>query len=259
MYTTNRASPAQVCVVRVPDRRAPVVRDVVRAWRRLTGEGAPRTVVACSGGADSVALLLSLASVTRDLVVVYIRHDMRDAAIVEAECRRVADLADALGLHFESGEAPTDRGNLEAQARAGRYAALADSARNCAAPFVATGHHADDQLETMVMGLLRGSGPAGLSGVAECRLIDDRADEVRLIRPLLGIRRADTEALCAEAGWIPCEDETNAGTTRLRSLLRHGVLRELGAAHPDGAVHAARAAAAMHDIDGLLAEVADQL
>ncbi len=228
-----------------------MVRDVVLAWRRLIGASSGKTVVACSGGADSVALLLALRSVTRDLVVAWIRHPMRPVEVVATEGERVRVLADALGLDFETDSVALEGGNVEARAREARYEALASIARETDAAWVATGHHADDQLESMIMGLLRGAGPAGLAGAAPRRTL---APGVTLIRPLLGISRTDAERLCADAGWVPCEDTTNADRSRLRAALRHGPLRELATIRPDGPRRAARSAALMWELSELVEE-----
>jgi len=213
---------------------------VVRAWRGLTEGGAP-TLVACSGGADSTALLLALRSATEELVVGHVVHDMRPVAEALADRDAVAQLAEALGLAFveERIRAGEVGGNVEAASRQLRRQALAKMAHAQGLRFVATAHQANDQLESILMALLRGAGPAGLAGVALTRPLDE---SVTLVRPMLQTTRADAEALCAAAGVRWREDPTNSDTTRLRAFLRHGPVREILERAPHAAVRAARAA-----------------
>ncbi len=222
---------------------------IVRAWRRLTEGGAP-TLVACSGGADSTALLLALRSATEELVVGHVVHDMRPVAEALADRDAVAQLAEALGLAFveERIRAREVGGNVEAASRQLRRQALAKMAHAHGLRFVATAHQANDQLESLLMALVRGAGPAGLAGVAPTQLLDE---SVTLVRPMLRTTRADAEALCAAAGVRWREDPTNSDTTRLRAFLRHGPVRELLERAPHAAVRAARAAtlcAQAHDV-----------
>jgi len=270
----------------LPALRDRVVRDVVRAWRELTRGVAQSgredaklvdTLVACSGGADSTALLLALRAATRRLVVGHVVHDLRPAEECEAERDRVRELADALGLPFlearviarrAEGEGGGTHGprNLEARARRLRYAALAEMARASGAAFVATAHHADDQLETLVMALLRGAGPQGLRGIAPCRRLEGGPQEdltahkpgssggVWLIRPMLSVRRAEAEELCRRCGVQWNEDPSNHDSSRLRAALRHGPLRKLAELRPEGARRAGRTAELMREAAMLVQE-----
>ncbi|MFK7789287.1 MAG: tRNA lysidine(34) synthetase TilS, partial [Phycisphaeraceae bacterium] len=151
----------------------PLVRSVARALReRCDVEPSSAIVVACSGGADSVALLRALAMLAPRrkwqlrVIVGHINHHLRneaddDAAFVEA-------LAGVLSLPFARRDIrPADLpGNLEANARDLRYQSLAEIAKEHGASLIATAHHADDQLETLLMRMLRGSSVAGLRGIA---------------------------------------------------------------------------------------------
>lgn len=237
--------------IKPPSRSAPAVRSVALAWRRLTGgtargrDGQRRTLVACSGGADSSALVLALAAaVGREqsaLVVGHIVHDMRAAAEAHADRDSVRELAQALGLEFveSSVRVRAVRGNSEAVARRLRYEALAGLAREHGCGFLATAHHADDQLETMLMAMIRGAGPRGLSGVAESRNL---GGGLRVIRPCLGLERAELERMCRDAGWEWREDATNADLSRTRAAIRQRVLPLLKALRPRAAQAAARTA-----------------
>lgn len=214
----------------------PFVKQVRSSWRRLTGgrrvrDSERRTVVACSGGADSGALALALAGVQRDSVVLaHIVHDMRPACEATADRDAVAALADDVGLPFYEANVTVKgvRGNEEAIARDRRLAALGAIAERVEAPFVATGHHADDQLETVLMRLVRGAGPTGMAGIRECRTIQG----AELVRPLLTSTRDACESACRRAGWVWCEDATNSDERRLRSAIRHRVTPELRALAP---------------------------
>jgi tRNA(Ile)-lysidine synthase TilS/MesJ len=120
---------------------------------------------------------------------------------------------------------------------------------------IATAHHADDQLETMLMALVRGGGPRGLAGIAEC----SRRGAARLIRPMLGVTRADCERLCREAGWPWREDATNRDESRLRAALRHRVLPMLETIRPGASRRAARSAGLFGGASALVRERAQGL
>jgi tRNA(Ile)-lysidine synthase len=273
-------------------RRDPAVREIARSWRRLTGRGGRRagpgapTLVACSGGADSSALVLALwaaagsrrrrggAGGDRDgaaLVVGHVVHDLRAREESLADRDAAKTLADRLGLEFADAEvsARTEGGNAEGSARRLRYEALSRMAAERGVGFIATAHHAGDQLETVMMGLVRGAGPRGLAGVAARRSVGRAGqaslngapgspaarwspDEARIVRPMLGVSRADLERICRAAGWAWREDRTNRDTARLRAAVRHGVVPSLGALPLRGGIagverRAARAAALLRD------------
>lgn len=262
------AAPSRVNLGAV--RRDPAAREVVLAWRRLTsGEGASgrvgpgeATLVACSGGADSSALVLALAASAKPgrVIVAHVVHDMRPAAESLADRDAARELAAAVGAPFveASVRAREAGGNLEAASRRLRYAALARLARDRGVRCVATAHHGGDQVESVLMGLLRGSGPRGLGGVAPSRWLD-RGRDVRLVRPMLGVGRADCERICRVAGWVWREDTTNADRTRLRSALRHGVARELAALRPGSERRVAAAAEVLRDAAGVVADRAAEV
>lgn len=243
-------------------------RAIAREWRRLTaghsageGGGGGRTLVACSAGADSTALLLALAAETDNLVVAYIRHDMRPREQTDIDLAQMRDLAEALSLPFvtadvscpaESARGKGNRGrgggNIEAAARRARYRALADLAVEHACPFVAVGHHADDLLETQIMWFIRGASLRGLGSLRPTRTLSRR---VTLIRPMLSVTRDDARRLCTLAGVTPVEDRTNTDTRRLRAALRQGVLKDLA---PKAARRAKVAAALARDAQRVITD-----
>ena len=230
-----RPSPATPTPPAGLSRRDPAVASILRAWRRLTtpqtqakaGPGQP-TLLACSGGADSCALVLALATAGPKVpfTIAHIVHDLRPRADCLADRGAVAALAARLDLPFVQAEVKVKAlpGNAEANARRVRYKALATLARAHGLAYIATAHHAHDQLETVLMAFLRGGGPAGLRGIAASRPL---GSGITLIRPMLGISPDDARRLCRVAGWEWREDGTNADTTRLRAALRVKVIPEL--------------------------------
>ena len=252
-------------------RKDPAVAGIIRAWRRLTtaqvspraGAGEP-TLIACSGGADSCALLLSLALVGRcRFVIGHVIHDLRPRVEVEADRDAVRALAERLGVEFVQAEVRVRttlmRNNIEAWARRGRYDALSDMARERGIRFVATAHHAEDQLETVLMSLLRGTGGTGVRGLAVSRVLSgDGADAIHLIRPMasewcgVAIDRAMCQQLCRDAGIHWREDVTNLDTTRLRNALRKQVVPVLRRLRPDVLAKAAAVSGHAHAMEQFL-------
>lgn len=177
---------------------------------------AVRVLVAVSGGPDSVALLLLAHEVLSDrCVAATVDHGLRAESGDEA--RWVARLCEARGIAHAVLTAPLpDRAgrtaNLSARARALRYALLEAEADRVGADAIATAHHADDQLETLIMRLNRGAGVAGLAGV--------RAKSGRIVRPLLGWRRAELVDLVAARGIAAIHDPSNVSDRFDRARLR---------------------------------------
>ncbi|KXO96801.1 tRNA(Ile)-lysidine synthase (plasmid) [Tsukamurella tyrosinosolvens] len=187
------------------------VRHAVRAWRTAHGSG-PTVAVALSGGADSLALLTGALAEGLDVVALAVDHGLQEGSAAVAE--RAAATARELGARATVlTVAVSGPGGPEAAARAARYAAL-DAARD-GAP-VLLGHTLDDQAETVLLGLGRGSGARSLAGMV--------AWAAPYGRPLLGVRRADTRAACAELGLTPWEDPHNLDPRYTRVRVRTEVL-----------------------------------
>lgn len=238
--------------LRLPARLSEPTRAIAAAWRRLGG-GA-RTLVACSGGADSVSLLLALAAAEpAHLMVGHVEHDMRPRDQAAEDRAFVARLANRLALPFVWRPVSLGTGNAEAQARAARYEALAELARRSDCPLVATAHHADDQLENALIALARGGGLVALAGIAETRQLDER---VTLIRPALRARGPELRSICKAAGVAWREDATNADTQRLRAALRAVVVPPLLEIAPSAPDHATEIASSAHDAAQAIAEMA---
>jgi tRNA(Ile)-lysidine synthase len=172
-------------------------------------------VVGCSGGPDSLTLLAVACERGLAPVAVHVDHGLRPTST--AEGGRVAAAAAVLGARVDLRTADVGAGpNLEARARDARYAALDDAADEHGSSVVLVGHTADDQAETVLLALLRGSGSAGLAGMPVRR--------GRIVRPLLRVRRAETEACCAALGLDPVRDPMNDDRAFRRAWIRHEVL-----------------------------------
>lgn len=230
--------------------------DILTPLRRYRA-----VVLAVSGGSDSMALLL-LAARWRDLLAgeapplmaVTVDHRLRPASIDEA--RLVGEVAGRLGIAHEivawaAGGGTRPRARLQEAARAARYELLAGVARAQTERPVAvvTAHTADDQAETFVMRLKRGSGLDGLAGIPECRRIA-RGSDIDLVRPLLGLAKSRLVATLKAAGIAWVEDPSNEDATFERVRIRQDMARlaELGigaAALAESARRLARARAAL--------------
>lgn len=207
--------------------------------------GAPTVIAAVSGGSDSLALLLLLkrylgaAAPEVQIVAVTVDHGLRPASRMEAQ--HVAEICRAIGVAHEivqwSGVKPAS--GIAAAAREARYRLLAQAAARHGASVAVVGHTMDDQAETVAMRALRGgAGVPGAAAMAPATLYDDR---IWLLRPLLGVRRADLRALLCHAGiqWI--DDPTNDDPAYER-VRRRRELRDDPAAIEHACETAARAA-----------------
>lgn len=176
--------------------------------------------VAVSGGADSVCLLHVLRELQYPLAVLHLNHGLRGAESDEDEAF-VARMAGQLGLSMIAQRANLeDRGNLEESARAARQAFYAEAIAQGKVDCVAVGHTRSDQAETVLFRLLRGTGTAGLSGV---RPVTREA----IIRPLLEVRRSETEQYLRDRGLAWRTDSTNASARFARNRIRRDLLPQL--------------------------------
>ena len=196
------------------------------------------TAVDCavSGGPDSLALLVLAAEAGCRVTAWHVDHGLRPGSADEAD--GVAQAATRWGAAFEARTAHCQPGpNLEARARAARYEVLP--------PGVLTGHTADDQAETVLLNLIRGAGPDGLAGIDPAR------------RPLLALRRTETQALCDAVGLEPVQDPSNLDPAHRRNRIRHELLPLLcDIAQRDVVPIIARSAGLMGGIRDLLDEMA---
>ena len=168
-----------------------------------------RVGLAVSGGPDSLALLLlARDALPNRFEVATVDHGLRPEAAAEANL--VAVLCGKLGIaHATLRPAVATTGNLQANARAARYAALGDWAKARGLAAIVTAHHLDDQAETLLMRLNRGAGVRGLAGMRGAASVPGHP-ALPLLRPLLGWRKAELEAIVAEAGIESARDPSNA-------------------------------------------------
>lgn len=220
------------------DLQARLIQEVRRVLqtRKVGNEG---IVVAVSGGPDSVALLRVLVAegvqaAGRSLVIAHLNHQLRGSesdadesfvrdlhaqllktgAAVQLACARV-DVA---------GEAGRLRDNLEKTARRLRYEWLAQTARERGLRWIATGHTANDQAETVLHRLVRGAGIQGLRGIAFDRPVDENEPPCRIIRPFLRITREEVLSHLDELGQPACHDSTNDDPDLMRNRIRKELL-----------------------------------
>jgi tRNA(Ile)-lysidine synthase len=212
-------------------RRHPLIDMVERGLRRC---GAPpdNLVVAVSGGPDSVALLHALRELAggRRLVVAHLNHRLRgaesdaDEAFVRSLQARLAGTELRSEQADVAGQARSEGENLESVARRMRYDWLQRVACAAGLGWVATGHTADDQAETVLHRLLRGSGLKGLRGIAPCR---ELGAGVRLVRPLLAVRQGEVLAYLDHLGESYRQDSSNLDRRFTRNRIRLDLLPRL--------------------------------
>jgi tRNA(Ile)-lysidine synthase len=223
---------------------APAVAAVRNAVRAAAGDLSSGDLVlaACSGGADSLALAAALAFVAPRMDLraggITVDHGLQEGSAERAEY--VAGTLGSFGLNpvFLKTVEVGSQGGPEAAARTARYAALEDSARGSGARAVLLGHTLDDQAESVLLGLARGSGARSLAGMPPRRGV--------FRRPLLGVRRATTRAACEALGLDPWHDPHNADRRFARVRVRLDALPALEQALGPGVAEA-------------LARTADQL
>ena len=189
-----------------------------------------RVLIAVSGGPDSIGLLLLLDEIKEpldiELFVAHFDHQLRPESASEGDFTET--LAKSFGIKTFRGA--KDIGslaagkNLQSVARKERYSFLKESAMQCGANKIATAHHANDQAETMLLHLLRGSGLEGLSAIAPV--------EGNLIRPLLNITKEEIEEYLSNRKQGFCLDQSNLGDKYLRNKLRHHLLPSLKEYNP---------------------------
>ncbi|HWP60514.1 MAG TPA: tRNA lysidine(34) synthetase TilS [Candidatus Acidoferrales bacterium] len=209
----------------------------VEKYRMLSpGE---RVLVGVSGGADSVALLHLLVgmgpALNLHLEVAHLMHGLRGRE-AEEDAGFVRALAERLGLPFHlkqinllEEKSRLGKGNIEAIGREERYGFFAEVMRASGCGKLATGHTRDDQVETLLMRLLRGAGRGALGAIRPVRLLDDSEPSPArwVIRPLIEVSKDQAAAYLRKRGIAFREDATNWDTSYLRNWVRHSLLPEL--------------------------------
>jgi tRNA(Ile)-lysidine synthetase-like protein len=218
-------------------------------------------VVGVSGGADSVALLLLCCaaalqeSANFTVLAAHVHHGLRKES--DDEQLFVETLCTSLGIECVSRQITVQpiHGSVAAGARKMRYKILQEIAVDTEFPVVTVAHHAEDQLETMLMALCRGGGLRKLSGIATVRPL---CNEVDLIRPLLHVEKKELEHICELANVQWCEDQTNLDPTTPRGRLRQDVIPVLRELWNSADRHAANASTLLHSAtDAFLENVPD--
>jgi tRNA(Ile)-lysidine synthase len=207
--------------------------ETVGATVRRHGLLAPgeHVLAAASAGPDSTALLAALVALAAGgldvrVTAAHLDHGIRGAE-ARADLASARELARSLGVPFVAGradvpaEAAGSGRGLEETARTARYEFLERAARDVGADAVATGHTADDQAETVLMRIVRGTGLKGLAGIRYARAL---GAGLRVVRPLLDVRRADVVTFLDAAGLAWREDSTNLDMDQSRARVRHKVL-----------------------------------
>lgn len=220
---------------------------------RLFPQERTRVLVACSGGPDSLCLLLLLwicrEQLQLDLAVVTCDHGLRPESGDEA--REVQQRAWTLGLPcaLRSLDVPshqTQGESVEMTSRRLRRDAYLEVAQEFQAGVVALGHHMDDQAETVLQRLMRGTGTRGAGGI---RWVSPLSESVSLVRPLLGYRRADIEQTLQAWGQAGVEDPSNRSPEHVRNRIRHEVMPLLEEINPGVVRHLAEFAEDQRSLD----------
>jgi tRNA(Ile)-lysidine synthase len=218
-----------------------------------------RLTLALSGGVDSIALLDVLAAAAPrhpfTLDCLHVDHGISPNAPAWARFSRAAAKRYGLRCAVKKADLRPHRAlGLEGAARAARYALFAA----LPADFVVLAQHEDDQAETVLLQLVRGAGPAGLAGMPVVRAQRARArvPAPRLLRPLLGVARAEIEAYARSRALEWVDDESNADTRRARNLVRHRVLPLLREINPQAGPNLARSAALLGEANEIVQAVA---
>ncbi len=225
-----------------------------------------RHLIGVSGGRDSVALLHALHELGyARLVVCHVNHGLRGHASGQ-DARFVERLALRLGYEIESTKADVAalaqdrRQSVETVAREVRLEFFAAMARKHRCPRVFLAHHAEDQAETVLMRVLRGTGAGGLAGMSAESVMKVGKTRLQLLRPLLNVRRAAIDAYLAGRGLKHREDASNTDTGHARNQVRHELLPSLSAAlGRDVAPMLLRLAVIAGREDDLLAELTQEL
>jgi tRNA(Ile)-lysidine synthase len=214
-------------------------RLLVRVAREVANTGVAHCAVACSGGPDSTALVLAAASAIergwmRPVVVVHVDHRTRPESAGEGQI--VAEMCEGVGLPCVCtvvrsepagvGESP------EARLRRLRYATLARTVSALGLDAVLTGHTLDDQVETILMRLLIGSGPAAVAGMRRDSVIPTEGGTLRIVRPLLGMRRVEILEIVHRSRIDPIDDPTNSDLAIRRNAVRRRIIPSIAEIFP---------------------------
>lgn len=254
MANASISSSRPVTIPLSPESDIASITVVVEEFLRQHSLKGKRVCVALSGGMDSVVLLDVVARLRAvldlDVDAIHVHHGLSPNA--DSWANFCATLCAARDIALTTKNVDVDRKSsfgLEGAAREARYAAFAAAG----APFVLLAQHADDQAETVLHQLLRGTGLKGMAGMGEARVVSGTQT---LLRPLLKMSRAEIEAAARERELIWIEDEANLDIDYTRNFLRHQIMPPLAARFPHYRVSLARAAMHACEADEMLEALA---
>jgi tRNA(Ile)-lysidine synthase len=216
-------------------------------------------VVGVSGGADSLCLLHILNRLGFPVIVAHVNHRLRDES--DAEEALLEQTAHTLGLVFKSTRVDVQtfshdyKLSIEESARQLRYEFLFSIANESSAQALAVAHHADDQVETVLMHILRGAGPAGVKGMAYRSYLPVFSSDIPIVRPLLGSWRGEIDDYCTQERLLPSVDQTNNDTRYFRNRIRHELVPNLETYNPQAKQHLWQLAMLMQPEDALLDQI----
>lgn len=220
-------------------------------------------LLAVSGGPDSVCMLdLMLQIPMLDLVVAHFNHNLREES--DEESMYVRHLAKEMGLSFTSGSgdvkgyAETNGLSIEGAARYLRYQFLFHEAQQRGVVGIVVAHNADDQVETVLMHLIRGSGLTGLRGMQEVTYLPYYDDNIPIIRPMLEFWRPEIETYCRSRNLNPVIDKTNEDQSFLRNRIRHSIIPPLVDINPNFKVNIVQMANILKADFSIVSGVVDQ-
>jgi tRNA(Ile)-lysidine synthase len=241
-------------------------RKLLKEWRRLQLPVEKQTtIVGVSGGADSVALLLALDELIKakklklKIVVAHVDHQLRKTSRDDSRWVRKLTRELRYEISVKRLNLTTRRDNLEQAARNARYKGFAALAQKRRASLVLTAHTLDDQAETILLNLIRGSGADGLSGIDPVRMLDKKTKQL-LARPLLSwARRSDTERYCRDREIDFRHDEMNEDEKFARVRVRRQIVPLMQTLNPRIVEAVARTGELLRDDDDALTSAAERL
>jgi tRNA(Ile)-lysidine synthase len=219
-------------------------------------------LAAFSGGADSLSLLICLKKAGFTVTAAHFNHHLRAEAYLDEKAASI--LAARLGIPFISGGADVpsvvmeQKLSVEEAARQCRYTWLLEQAEKLGLQAVAIGHTADDQVETVLMHLLRGSGLDGLTGMPYRQVFPQWDTTIPVVRPLLDTWRIETENICREAGLDPVQDASNQSTRYFRNRIRLELVPYLREYNPQAKQHLWQTAHILSEEQSMLQIVKDK-
>ena len=219
-------------------------------------------ILGFSGGPDSMALADALDFLKFPFHAVHVNHRLRpeadDEEVLVREIARQRGWSLSVEVVDCDSFARTSHRSVEDAARQLRYRALFATAEVHEAQAVITAHHADDQAETILMHILRGSGLSGITGMHYRSLPNAWSNTIPLVRPMLDVWRTDILAYCEKRGLVTVHDSSNQDVGYLRNRIRWELLPTLESYNPKVKQHLVSLAKILHDDDQLLGLLADE-